>query len=59
MCSMISDPRAILPDLKDLLPVLRKVLVDPIPGVRSTAAKAFGTLAHGLGEELPDFPEPL
>jgi len=35
--------------------VLRKVLVDPIPGVRSTAAKALGTLTGGLGEGLPDF----
>jgi len=57
MCSMISDPRAVLPYVTDLLPVLRKVLVDPIPGVRSTAAKALGTLTSGLGKELPNFAE--
>ncbi|GBG27991.1 eIF-2-alpha kinase activator GCN1 [Hondaea fermentalgiana] len=55
MCSMISDVKAVLPYVEDLMPVLRKVLVDPIPGVRSTAAKALGTLTSGLGEGLPDF----
>uniref|UniRef100_A0A7S2RDU6 TOG domain-containing protein n=1 Tax=Mucochytrium quahogii TaxID=96639 RepID=A0A7S2RDU6_9STRA len=59
MCSMISDPKAVLPYVKDLMPVLQKVLVDPIPGVRSTAAKALGTLTDGLGEGLPNFTELL
>lgn len=55
MCSMIADPKAVQPYLVDLMPILRQVLVDPIPGVRSTSAKAFGTLTRGLGENLPDF----
>ena len=59
MCSMIADPKAVQPYLIDLMPILRQVLVDPIPGVRSTSAKAFGTLTRGLGEKLPDFPDLL
>ena len=39
------------------IPILKQVLVDPIPGVRSTASKALGTLTRGLGEEFPSFPE--
>ena len=56
MCSMISDVRAIQPYILELLPVLQDVLVDPIPGVRHTAAKALGTLTRGLGEKgMPGF----
>ena len=36
--------------LNHLLPLLRTTLVDPIPDVRATAAKAFGTLCKGLPE---------
>ena len=31
---------------------IKVTLVDPIPDVRATAAKAFGTLANGLPEEM-------
>jgi hypothetical protein len=55
MSSMISDARDISPYLPALLPGLRATLVDPIPDVRSTAAKALGSLMRGMGEEgLPD-----
>ena len=52
---MINNPQAVQPYVDGLLPVLRKVLIDPIPGVRSTSAKAFGTLTRGLGKGLPQF----
>eukprot|EP00300_Choanocystis_sp_HF-7_P006601 c14796_g1_i1.p1 GENE.c14796_g1_i1~~c14796_g1_i1.p1 ORF type:complete len:1325 (+),score=363.83 c14796_g1_i1:394-3975(+) len=50
MCSLITNPKDVLPYLPNLLPPLKEVLVDPIPEVRSVAAKAMGTLIAGLGE---------
>jgi HEAT repeat protein len=55
MCTMISDPRDLNPYIQTLLPGLKLALLDPIPDVRSTAAKALGSLARGLGESsIPD-----
>jgi len=55
ICSMIDDPRDFVPYLPILLPDLKTVLLDPIPDVRSTSAKALGALTRGLGEDtLPD-----
>jgi hypothetical protein len=55
MCSLLSERRDIVPYLGQLLPELRAVLLDPIPEVRSTGAKALGRLCAGLGEEqFPD-----
>ena len=51
MCTMISDPRDLHPYIQTLLPGLQLALLDPIPDVRSTSAKALGSLARGLGEE--------
>merc|ERR1719343_1512073 len=39
---LIRDPKDIQPYLPLLLPQLKETLVDPIPDVRATAAKAFG-----------------
>ena len=55
MCTMIAEPRDFSPYLGVLLPGLQSVLLDPIPDVRSTSAKAIGALVRGLGEsEMPD-----
>lgn len=55
ICTMINDPRDFVPYLPTLIPDLQSSLLDPIPDVRSIAAKAFGSLTRGLGEEtLPD-----
>ena len=52
---MISSPDDFSPYLSVLLPGLKSVLLDPIPDVRSTSAKALGALVRGLGESaLPD-----
>ena len=45
--SMVTDPRSIEPYLGALLPGLRSCLLDPIPDVRATSAKALGSLAAG------------
>merc|ERR1719498_679161 len=42
----------IMPYLPLLLPLLKVTLVDPSPDVRATTAKAFGTLANGLPEDM-------
>ena len=43
------------PYLPMLMPQLKQCLVDPIPEVRTAAAKALGTLVSGMGEEM--FPD--
>uniref|UniRef100_A0A7S4K262 TOG domain-containing protein n=2 Tax=Odontella aurita TaxID=265563 RepID=A0A7S4K262_9STRA len=55
ICTMINDPRDFVPYLPILLPDLKVVLLDPIPDVRSTSAKALGSLTRSLGEAT--FPE--
>ena len=55
ICTMINDPRDFVPYLPTLIPDLKTVLLDPIPDVRSTSAKALGALTRGLGEAtFPD-----
>lgn len=55
ICTMINDPKDFVPYLPTLLPDLQTALLDPIPDVRSTAAKALGSLTRSLGEYiLPD-----
>ncbi|KAH7283513.1 hypothetical protein KP509_34G010800 [Ceratopteris richardii] len=51
MCSLVTEPKDMLPYLPLLLPEVKKVLVDPIPEVRTVAAKALGSLIKGMGEE--------
>nr|XP_043618177.1 protein ILITYHIA [Erigeron canadensis] len=55
MCSLVTDPTDMLPYIELLLPEIKKVLVDPIPEVRSVAARAVGSLIRGMGEE--NFPD--
>ncbi|CAN1233879.1 Protein ILITYHIA [Linum perenne] len=55
MCSLVTEPRDMIPYISLLLPEVKKVLVDPIPEVRSVAARALGSLIRGMGEEkFPD-----
>ena len=55
ICTMINDSRDFVPYIPTLMPDLKSSLLDPIPDVRSIAAKALGSLTRGLGEDsLPD-----
>lgn len=51
MCSMINDPKDLIPYIDMVLPSLKTQLMDPIPEVRAVAAKAMGKLVKGLGEK--------
>ncbi|XP_078427732.1 putative protein kinase regulator ILITHYIA [Wolffia australiana] len=55
MCSLVTEPLDMIPYINLLLPEVKKVLVDPIPEVRSVAARAIGSLIRGMGEE--NFPD--
>ncbi|CAO2827459.1 unnamed protein product [Amaranthus hypochondriacus] len=55
MCSLVTEPRDMIPYIGLLLPEVKKVLIDPIPEVRSVAARALGSLIKGMGEE--NFPD--
>lgn len=57
MCSLVTEPKDMIPYIGLLLPEVKKVLVDPIPEVRSVAARAVGSLIRGMGEE--NFPDLL
>ncbi|PIA14179.1 ARM repeat-containing protein [Coemansia reversa NRRL 1564] len=50
----LTEPTDLAPYLPDLLPLLRAVLVDPVPETRATSAKALGSLVRSLRE--PRFP---
>lgn len=55
MCSLVTEPKDMLPYINLMLPEVKKVLVDPIPEVRAVAARALGSLIRGMGEE--NFPD--
>ncbi|ONK79574.1 uncharacterized protein A4U43_C01F7760 [Asparagus officinalis] len=55
MCSLVTEPKDMIPYIGLLIPEVKKVLVDPIPEVRSVAARALGSLIRGMGEE--NFPD--
>jgi hypothetical protein len=55
MSSLINEAKDMMPYVPLLLPELKKVLIDPSPEVRATAARALGALVQGMGEEsFPD-----
>ena len=51
MCALVNDPQNMTPYIPQLLPELRKLVLDPIPEVRTVAAKAVSSLLQGLDEE--------
>ncbi|CAM6126914.1 unnamed protein product [Calypogeia fissa] len=51
MSSLVTEHKDMLPYLGLLLPEVKKVLVDPIPEVRTVAARALGSLIRGMGED--------
>ncbi|GJN92071.1 hypothetical protein Rhopal_005099-T1 [Rhodotorula paludigena] len=56
----LTESRDITPYLGQLVPLLRDVLVDPVPEARSTAAKSLGGLVERLGENnFPDLIDSL
>jgi HEAT repeat protein len=56
----LTEGRDLIPYLTQLVPLLRDVLVDPVPEARSTAAKSLGGLVERLGENnFPDLIESL
>lgn len=55
MCNNVSSRHDVVPYLDLLLPSLRVTLLDAIPDVRRTSARALGALAVSLGEQgLPE-----
>ncbi|KAJ2785811.1 translational activator of GCN4, partial [Coemansia interrupta] len=46
----LTEPADLAPYLAELVPLVRGVLVDPVPEARATAAKALGALVQRLGE---------
>ena len=46
----LTDQRDFIPYLVNLLPLLREVLVDPVPEARATSAKALGLMVERMGE---------
>lgn len=56
----LTEPRDLIPYLNQLVPLLRDVLVDPVPEARSTSAKSLGGLVERLGESnFPDLIDSL
>ncbi|GAA5981477.1 hypothetical protein JCM10908_004121 [Rhodotorula pacifica] len=56
----LTEPRDLIPYLSQLVPLLRDVLVDPVPEARSTSAKSLGGLVERLGESnFPDLIDSL
>ncbi|KAG8988091.1 translational activator of GCN4, partial [Tulasnella sp. 427] len=51
----LTDSKDFVPHLDVLLPLMHRILVDPVPDVRGAAAKSLGTLVERLGEStFPD-----
>ncbi|GAA5862432.1 hypothetical protein JCM1840_004179 [Sporobolomyces johnsonii] len=56
----LTEAKDLTPYLNQLVPLLRGVLVDPVPEARSTAAKSLGGLVERLGENnFPDLIDTL
>lgn len=49
ICDMITDPKILLPYLNQMLECLHSMLLDPIPDIRTTSAKALRSIAAGVG----------
>ena len=51
LCKLVNDPKDMAPYVTLLLPDIQAALIDPLPEVRATAAKALGSLTLGMGTE--------
>jgi hypothetical protein len=49
MMTMVSEVSVLSPYMASLLPGLKDCLIDPIPDVRASGAKALGSLYQGIG----------
>eukprot|EP01083_Nonionella_stella_P229812 812966_1 len=48
ICSLIAEPKSILPYIPELLSGIKSILTDPIPDVRSASALAIRSLNESL-----------
>ncbi|GAA6058506.1 hypothetical protein JCM10212_006945 [Sporobolomyces blumeae] len=56
----LTEAKDLVPYLSQLVPLVREVLVDPVPEARTTAAKSLGGLVERLGENnFPDLIDTL
>ncbi|KAK4052868.1 translational activator of GCN4 [Microbotryomycetes sp. JL221] len=56
----LTEAKDLAPYLGQVVPLLRSVLIDPVPEARSTAAKSLGALVERLGENnFPDLIDSL
>lgn len=46
----LTEPKDLVPYMSVLIPLVREVLVDPVPEARAVAAKALGGMVERLGE---------
>eukprot|EP01083_Nonionella_stella_P091569 256072_1 len=51
ICSLIAEPRSILPYIGELLSGIRSILIDPIPEVRCASALAIRSLSESIDHE--------
>jgi hypothetical protein len=58
LCKLVNDPQDMAPYVSLLLPEVQAALVDPLPEVRATAAKALGALTMGMGSSALGDTEP-
>jgi HEAT repeat protein len=49
ICSLVQNPKDLLPYMEILRPAIKNSLFDSIPEIRAAAAKALGSLCSGLG----------
>lgn len=56
----LTEPADLIPYLDTLIPLVREVLVDPVPEARTISAKALGSIMERLGENsLPTLVDEL
>jgi hypothetical protein len=48
--SMVTDTTTLIPFIQTVIPGLKDCLIDPIPDVRASGAKALGNLYHGIDQ---------
>ena len=58
LCKLVNDPKDMAPYVSLLLPEVQLALLDPLPEVRATAAKALGALTLGMGADALGDTEP-